>query len=108
KIVIINKDKLNKESKDFVKELMKRISSLKPEEVEKILDEKIDGKEIREYVTVTEREEMVLISFHVPPSQLRQIDELVRAGLYVNRSDVVRAAIRQLLLRYAHWTSSDN
>ncbi|WP_373469276.1 glycine--tRNA ligase [Acidianus infernus] len=57
KIVIINKDKLNKESKDFVKELMKRISSLKPEEVEKILDEKIDGKEIREYVTVTEREE---------------------------------------------------
>ncbi|MCY0874367.1 MAG: glycine--tRNA ligase, partial [Acidianus infernus] len=46
KIVIINKDKLNKESKDFVKELMKRISSLKPEEVEKILDEKIDGKEI--------------------------------------------------------------
>ncbi|MUM64595.1 glycine--tRNA ligase [Acidianus infernus] len=57
KIVIINKDKLNKESKDFVKELMKRISSLKPEEVEKILDEKIDGKEIKEYVTVTEREE---------------------------------------------------
>lgn len=57
KIVIINKDKLNKESKDFVKEFMKRISSLKPEEVEKILNEKIDGKEIKEYVTVTEREE---------------------------------------------------
>jgi glycyl-tRNA synthetase len=57
KIVIINKDKLNKESKDFVKEFMKRISSLKLEEVEKILNEKIDGKEIKEYVTVTEREE---------------------------------------------------
>ncbi|MQL54676.1 glycine--tRNA ligase [Acidianus ambivalens] len=57
KIVIINKDKLNKESKDFVKEFMKRVSSLKPEEVEKILNEKIDGKEIKEYVTVTEREE---------------------------------------------------
>ncbi len=57
KIVIINKDKLNRESKDFVKEFMKRISSLKPEEIEKNLNEKIDGKEIKDYVIVTEREE---------------------------------------------------
>ncbi|MEM4438639.1 MAG: ribbon-helix-helix domain-containing protein [Pyrobaculum sp.] len=72
----------------------------------------VDGTEIctgeEQVRKEKKREKMVLISFHVPPSQLRQIDELVRAGLYANRSDVVRAAIRELLLRYAHRTSSDN
>ncbi|WP_236751304.1 glycine--tRNA ligase [Acidianus sp. HS-5] len=57
KIAIINKDKLNKENKDFIKEFMKRISPLKPEEIEKIINEKIDGKEIKDYVIITEREE---------------------------------------------------
>lgn len=57
KIVIINKDKLNAEGKDFIREFMKRISNLTPEEVEKILKEKIMGKEIGEYVTIGEREE---------------------------------------------------
>ncbi|ARM77102.1 glycine--tRNA ligase [Acidianus manzaensis] len=57
KIIILNKDKLNSEGKEFNKELMKKISGLSPEEVEKILHEKILGKEISEFVTIGEREE---------------------------------------------------
>lgn len=57
KIIILNRDKLNAEDKEFVKELMKRINNLSPEEIEKILKEKIMGKEIGEFVTIGEREE---------------------------------------------------
>ncbi|AWR97140.1 glycine--tRNA ligase [Acidianus sulfidivorans JP7] len=57
KIIILNKDKLNQENKEFTKELMKRINGLSPEEIEKILHEKILGKEISEFVTIGERED---------------------------------------------------
>ncbi|MEM1519441.1 MAG: ribbon-helix-helix domain-containing protein [Pyrobaculum sp.] len=46
------------------------------------------------------REKMVLISFHVPRSYVENIDELVRLGHYPNRSEAIRAAIRELLDRY--------
>jgi Predicted transcriptional regulators containing the CopG/Arc/MetJ DNA-binding domain len=47
-----------------------------------------------------EREKMVLISFHVPRSNVEVIDELVRLGLYPSRSEAIRAALRELLSKY--------
>ena len=46
------------------------------------------------------REETRLISFHVPRSYKESLDELVRLGHYPNRSEAIRAAIRELLDRY--------
>ncbi|MBP1357653.1 MAG: glycine--tRNA ligase, partial [Sulfolobus sp.] len=59
KLVVINKDSLNKQNKDFVKKFMSFISSKKPEEVEELVNhnEKIDGIDIRDYVKILEREE---------------------------------------------------
>jgi len=39
------------------------------------------------------------LTVHVPEPYLRGIDELVERGVYVNRSEVVRTAIRELLRR---------
>ena len=41
--------------------------------------------------------ESVIITFHVPRSWLEAINELVARGVYKNRSEVVREAIRQML-----------
>ncbi|ABO07963.1 transcriptional regulator, CopG family [Pyrobaculum calidifontis JCM 11548] len=46
------------------------------------------------------REKMVLISFHVPQSYVEMLDELVKSGVFPNRSEAVRAALRELLNRY--------
>ncbi|MEM1903459.1 MAG: ribbon-helix-helix domain-containing protein [Pyrobaculum sp.] len=46
------------------------------------------------------REKTKLISFHAPRSYVENIDELVRLGHYQNRSEAIRAAIRELLDRY--------
>jgi hypothetical protein len=51
------------------------------------------------YYVVQPRERMVLISFHLQPKCLKAMDELVATGRYANRSEVVRAAIRQMLER---------
>ena len=61
KVVVINKDALNKQDKDFVKKFMSFISSKTPEEIEALIarDEKIDGNKISEYVKILEREEKV-------------------------------------------------
>jgi len=61
KVVVINKDSLNKQNKDFVKKFMSFISSKTPEEVEDLIvrDEKIEGNKISEYVRILEREEKV-------------------------------------------------
>lgn len=74
KLVVINKDSLNKQSKDFVKKFMSFISSKKPEEIEELinLNEKIDGVDIRDYVKILEREEKLtgekIIPYVVEPS----------------------------------------
>ncbi|NON62199.1 glycine--tRNA ligase [Candidatus Acidianus copahuensis] len=59
KSVIINKDKLNNEDKNLIKDFMKRISNLSPEQIETLIkmDEKINGKSLSEFVSVVEREE---------------------------------------------------
>jgi len=61
KIVVINKDSLNKEDKEFVKNFMSFISSKKPEEIEEFINanEKVNGKNISNYVKILEKEEKV-------------------------------------------------
>lgn len=46
-----------------------------------------------------EHEKMVLISFHLPKSMLDELDELVKMGKFPNRSEAIRVAIRDLILR---------
>jgi len=46
------------------------------------------------------REKMVLITFHIPKPLLDIIDDLVRGGIYPNRSEAIRDAIRQLLMYF--------
>ena len=48
----------------------------------------------RSAVDMPKREKMALISFHLPQEMLQQLEELVRRGLFPNRSEAVRAAIR--------------
>jgi Arc/MetJ-type ribon-helix-helix transcriptional regulator len=43
------------------------------------------------------REKMILVSFHIPKPLLDIIDGLVRQGVYPNRSEAIRDAIRLLL-----------
>ena len=45
------------------------------------------------------RENMVLISVHVPKSMLDELDRLVQEGRFPNRSEAIRVAIRDLLIR---------
>ncbi|MCQ4336161.1 MAG: glycine--tRNA ligase [Sulfolobales archaeon] len=61
KSVVVNKEALNKEGKDFVKEFMSRLAKMTPEEVEEALrrGETINGRPIANYVTIAEREEKV-------------------------------------------------
>jgi len=40
------------------------------------------------------------ISVKLPPSLLEQMDKLVEAGIFGNRSDVIREAVRQLIIKY--------
>lgn len=40
---------------------------------------------------------MKLITLHLPPRFVRELDELVREGRYPNRSEAIRVAVRDLL-----------
>ncbi len=42
---------------------------------------------------------MVLISVHIPRQMLEELDRLVQEGRFPNRSEAIRTAIRDLLLR---------
>jgi len=42
---------------------------------------------------------MVLISVHLPRPMLDELDELVRKGAFPSRSEAIRIAIRDLLLK---------
>jgi len=45
------------------------------------------------------KEKMVLISVHIPKQMLEELDELVKKGVFPSRSEAIRIAIRDLLLR---------
>jgi len=45
------------------------------------------------------KEKMVLISVHIPKQMLEELDELVKRGTFPSRSEAIRVAIRDLLLR---------
>jgi len=45
------------------------------------------------------KEKMVLISVHIPKQMLEELDELVKRGTFPSRSEAIRIAIRDLLLR---------
>jgi len=42
---------------------------------------------------------MVLISVHIPVQMLQELDALVKTGAYPSRSEAIRIAIRDLILR---------
>jgi len=42
---------------------------------------------------------MVLISVHLPAQMLQELDSLVKTGAYPSRSEAIRIAIRDLILR---------
>lgn len=44
-------------------------------------------------------EKMVLISVHIPRQMLEELDDLVRSGIFPSRSEAIRVAIRDLLIR---------
>jgi len=48
--------------------------------------------------TVSERK-MVLVSLHIPVQMLEELDTLVRSGAFPSRSEAIRVAIRDLILR---------
>jgi Arc/MetJ-type ribon-helix-helix transcriptional regulator len=48
--------------------------------------------------TVSERK-MALISMHIPVQMLQELDSLVKTGAYPSRSEAIRVAIRDLILR---------
>lgn len=45
------------------------------------------------------KKRMRLVTVKIPEALLEDIDELVRVGLYPNRSSVIRAAVRDLVRR---------
>ena len=42
---------------------------------------------------------MMLISVHIPAQMLQELDDLVKTGVYPSRSEAIRVAIRDLILR---------
>ena len=42
---------------------------------------------------------MVLISVHIPRRMLEGLDELARSGLFPSRSEAIRVAVRDLLIK---------
>jgi Arc/MetJ-type ribon-helix-helix transcriptional regulator len=45
------------------------------------------------------KEKMILISLHIPKQMLEELDELVRQGVFPNRSEAIRIAIRDLIYK---------
>jgi len=45
------------------------------------------------------KEKMILISVHIPRQMLEELDELVKRGTFPSRSEAIRVAIRDLLIR---------
>ncbi|GGP22473.1 CopG family transcriptional regulator [Thermocladium modestius] len=45
------------------------------------------------------KEKMVLISVHLPKQMLEELDDLVKRGVFPSRSEAIRIAIRDLMMR---------
>jgi len=45
------------------------------------------------------KENLVVISVHVPRFYLKLLDDLVELGMYPNRSEAIRIAIRDMILK---------
>jgi len=45
------------------------------------------------------KEKMVLISVHLPKEMLQELDEMVSQGRFPSRSEAIRVAVRDLILR---------
>ncbi len=43
------------------------------------------------------RKKTVIVSFHIPSTLLDALDELVRMGLFQNRSEAIRVAVNKLI-----------
>jgi len=44
-------------------------------------------------------DKMILISVHLPKQMLQELDELVRQGKFPSRSEAIRVAVRDLILK---------
>jgi Arc/MetJ-type ribon-helix-helix transcriptional regulator len=42
---------------------------------------------------------MMLISVHIPRRMLEELDELAKSGLFPSRSEAIRVAVRDLLIK---------
>jgi Ribbon-helix-helix protein, copG family. len=49
--------------------------------------------------TVLNAKKMVALSVHLPEAYVDAIDVLVAEGFYMNRSEVIRSAVRDLIMR---------
>ena len=45
------------------------------------------------------KDKMILISVHLPKEMLQELDELVKQGRFPSRSEAIRIAVRDLILR---------
>ena len=45
------------------------------------------------------KDKMVLISVHLPRQMINELDEMVRQGRFPSRSEAIRVAVRDLILR---------
>lgn len=48
------------------------------------------------------------ITVHLPRQHLDKMDELILRELFLNRSEIVRAAIRKLILKHQHLLDSES
>jgi antitoxin ParD1/3/4 len=51
---------------------------------------------------------MRVVTVHLPEAILEAIDELVRRGLYPNRAEAIRMAVRDLIRREGHWLAESH
>ena len=45
------------------------------------------------------KERMILISVHLPKQMLAELDELIAQGYFPSRSEAIRIAVRDLIMR---------
>ena len=45
------------------------------------------------------KEKMILISVHLPRQMINELDEMVKQGRFPSRSEAIRVAVRDLILR---------
>jgi len=45
------------------------------------------------------KDKMILISMHLPKEMLQELDELVKQGRFPSRSEAIRIAVRDLIIK---------